>query len=148
MRGERIPDSDHIVRHVPWSKLRKDEDDNVLGVLGEAFRRREGEDTLSVNWVEYFDGEPAQQRIATVQCMRGSELRIRPNSKCGYAIGNVGLIADVCRERSGRIRVIHEPVDSNEGHADVRRLPRDNDGLLDLLAADVWSGLLMNTDVP
>lgn len=81
MRGERIPDSDHIARHVPWSKLRKDEDDNVLGVLGEAFRRREGEGALSVNWVEYFEGEPGQQRIAAVHCMRGSALNTRPNSK-------------------------------------------------------------------
>jgi hypothetical protein len=28
-----LPDEDHVMRYVPWKKLRRDEDDNVLGFL-------------------------------------------------------------------------------------------------------------------
>jgi hypothetical protein len=47
-----------MVRYVPWSRLRKVEDDNVLGVLGGAFKLRTNEDYLSATWAEFFEGNP------------------------------------------------------------------------------------------
>ena len=52
-----LPDEHHVMRYVPWTRLRKDEDDNVLGFLGDAFKLKPNEDHLSVNWLEYFDGD-------------------------------------------------------------------------------------------
>jgi len=52
-----LPDEDHVMRFVPWGRLRKDEDDNVLGFLGDAFKLKPNEDHLSVNWLEYFGGD-------------------------------------------------------------------------------------------
>jgi hypothetical protein len=49
-----LPPEDHVVRYVPWARLRKDEEDNVIGVLGAAFRLREGEEYLSATWAEFF----------------------------------------------------------------------------------------------
>lgn len=58
-KGWKLPDGDHIMRHIPWSKLRKDENDNVLGFLPQAFQLRPQENSLSVNWLEFFDGNHA-----------------------------------------------------------------------------------------
>jgi hypothetical protein len=52
-----LPDEDHVMRYVSWARLRRDEDDNILGFLGAAFQLRPDEESLSVNWLEYFDGD-------------------------------------------------------------------------------------------
>jgi hypothetical protein len=51
-----LPDDHHVVRYVPWARLRKDEHENVIGVLGAAFRLRDGEQYLSATWAEFFSG--------------------------------------------------------------------------------------------
>jgi hypothetical protein len=57
-KGKNLPDEDHVVRYVPWGRLRRDEDENVLGFLPQAFQLRQEEDYLSVNWLQYYDGDP------------------------------------------------------------------------------------------
>jgi hypothetical protein len=39
MPPTKLPSEHHVVRNVPWGKLRKDDNDpeKVIGVLGEAF---------------------------------------------------------------------------------------------------------------
>jgi hypothetical protein len=66
-KGQKLPPDHHVVRYVPWSKLRRDENDNVLGVLGEAFRRRDEEKALSATWLEYFSGDRDAQVTGAVQ---------------------------------------------------------------------------------
>jgi hypothetical protein len=58
------------MRYVPWTRLRKDEDDNVLGFLGDAFKLKPNEDHLSVNWLEYFDGDRDMKIQASVSRLR------------------------------------------------------------------------------
>ncbi|MGT2502529.1 hypothetical protein ACVOMS_20245 [Bradyrhizobium guangxiense] len=63
-----LPETDHCVRYVPWARLRKDEEDNVIGILGAAFRLRDEEDYLSATWAEFF---PARRiRIELLQLFR------------------------------------------------------------------------------
>jgi hypothetical protein len=71
-KGKNLPDEDHVIRYVPWGRLRKDEDDNVLGFLPQAFQLRPEEDYLSVNWVEYHDGDRESQIRLSVWDMRDS----------------------------------------------------------------------------
>lgn len=140
----------HIVRNVPWGKLRKDDNDpeKVIGVLGEAFRMRPAEDTLSTTWLEYFAGARQEQIHGSIRAMRASMLEIR--TKSGFAIGNVGNIAAVAATYSYSIRVLHEPEDDNKAHVAVRRWPRDDMALFELLAADAWSEVVLNDnkDIP
>ena len=145
MKGQKLPPEHHVVRYVPWSKLRKDENDNVLGVLGEAFRLRETEKGLSVTWLEYFEGDRPAQVIKSVKAIRASNLR--PGGKSGFAIGEIAAVTTACAERKHKIRVVHEPEDDNKAHASVRRLPRDDLELLELLATTAWSELVLNADV-
>ncbi|MGO9485155.1 MAG: hypothetical protein ACLPX9_11310 [Rhodomicrobium sp.] len=145
MKGQKIPPEHHVVRYVPWSKLRKDENDNVLGVLGEAFKLRPDEKSLSTTWLEYFAGDRSTQVTAAVKAIRASNLK--PGGKSGFAIGNVESVASACADRKHKIRVIHEPEDDNEAHTSVRRFPRDDPELLELLAAGAWSYLVLNVNV-
>src|SRR4051812_26600343 len=108
-----LPADDHCVRYVPWSRLRKDEDDNVIGVLGAAFRLRDEEDYLSATWAEFFPGDYDSRIAAAVRGVRASKIKVTPRS--GFAIGVVSAIKETCLNdpRQHRVRVIHEAEDDN-----------------------------------
>jgi hypothetical protein len=146
MKNQKLQPDNHVVRYVPFGKLRKDEDDNPIGVLGAAFKRRDNETYLSTTWLEYFAGPKCDQITAAIRAVRASRLGVTPKS--GFAIGRVGAIAASCAERNHSIRILHEPEDDNKAHAAVRRMPRDDDELLELLAAESWCELILNAKIP
>jgi hypothetical protein len=138
-----------MVRYVPWARLRKDENENVVGVLAAAFRLREGEEYLSVTWAEFFQKAVRSENLqAAIRAIRGSRVAVKPLS--GFAIGNVRGVADVCLadNRRHKVRIVHEPTDDNGAHVAVRGWPRDNEPLLELLANDAWSEVILNKSVP
>lgn len=138
----------HVVRYVPWAKLRKDENENVLGVLGVAFRLREDEEYLSATWCEFFEGSHDDCISKSVAAIRASRIDVKPRS--GFAVGNVQAIGECCasHKKRSRIRFLHEETDDNPAHAALRGWPADNDDLLDILADDVWSRTILNKDIP
>lgn len=140
-----IPNEDHVMRHVPWGKLRRDEDDNVLGFLPQAFERRPDEDALSVSWMEYY-ADPATRTRDAVWAMRKAR---SVGGKSVFAVANVGRIKEVCLEAAGaKVRIVHEPLDDWPSHAGIRRLPGEDLDLLDALAADAFSEMVPNQDIP
>lgn len=71
--GKDLPDQDHVVRYVSWTKLLRDENDNVLGVHGEAFALRPADNSaLSVNWLEFYDGDWGTRIHASVNAFRAN----------------------------------------------------------------------------
>jgi hypothetical protein len=142
-----LPADSHCIRYVPWSRLRKDEDDNVIGVFGAAFRLRDDEDYLSATWAEFFSGDYNSRIAAAVRAIRASNIKVTPRS--GFAIGVVALIKEACLNdpKQHRIRVIHEAADDNPAHAALRGWPRDNDDLLSLLADEVWCETVLNASI-
>ena len=148
MSPTKLPPEHHIVRNVPWNKLRKDDGDpeNVIGVLGAAFIMRPVDDTLSTTWLEYFHGSKDMQIQSAVRAMRASKLAIK--SKSGFAVGMVRDIVSVAANKSYSIRILHEPEDDNRAHVAVRRWPREDMELFELLASEAWSQFVLNKDVP
>ncbi len=143
-----LPPEHHVVRYVPWARLRKDEEDNVLGVLGAAFRLRDGEDYLSATWAEFFHKDTRCEAVAAaVKAIRASKITVKTRS--GFAVGNVKQIKDCCLadSRKHKIRIIHEKETDNEAHAALRGWPRDNEPLMDLLAEEVWNTTVLNKDI-
>lgn len=140
-----LPDEDHVMRYVPWTRLRKDEDDNVLGFLGDAFKLKPNEDHLSVNWLEYFDGDRDMKIQASVRVFRNT---MDIGGKSAFGIGNVSKIKEVCRANGANVRIVYEPRDDNKSHSGIRRLPRDDFTLLEALAADAFVELIHNAAVP
>jgi hypothetical protein len=144
---KKIPPDNHIIRYVSWTRLRKDENDKVIGILNEAFKRKENEKGLSTTWLEYFPGDRENQKIAAVQAMRASKLVV--TSKSGFAFGKVGDIQSACINRgTNKVRIIHTPSKDNEAHVDVLALPREDSDLLELLATEVWNDYILNSDIP
>ena len=113
-----------------------------MGFLGEAFKLRPDEDALSVNWLEYFEGDREARIQASVRTFRST---LRVGTKSAFGVGNVAKIKEVCRARSARVRIVYEPREDNQSHSAIRRLPRDDAILLDALAADAFAELIYNT---
>ncbi len=144
-KGQKLPATDHVARHVPWQRLRRDEDDNVLGVLPEAFRLRSGELGMSVNWLEHYPGDH-QARLAAVIGSLRVNLNIRPKS--AFAIANVGTLENCCKQSGSSVRIVYAPTKEIPCHALVRDMNHDDLGLLDLLADDVFTEFVQNKDIP
>jgi len=141
MPSNYLRDEERVVRFVPWGKLRKDEDDNVLGPLPAAFELREDEEYLSVTWCEFFAGTPDEQLRCAIEAIRSSNLTV--GAKARFAVGEVGPIKRVAegRPNARKLRIIHEPEDDNAAHVAVRHWPREDAELMDLLAASAWSNI-------
>jgi len=146
MPAVRIRNEHHVIRYVPWARLRKDENDVVIGVLGIAFELRSEEEYLSATWLEFFPGSHQESLVLAIKAIRSSNINVRPKS--GFAVGNVGEIKTVCLERRHKIRIVHERTDDNEAHAALRLWPRNNPDLLDLIAGEIWNDVILNKDIP
>jgi hypothetical protein len=125
----------HVVRHVAKNRLKRHDDGTVYGCFPEAFLMRDNEGELSVSWLEYFQAERRVQLEMTAAAMKACGLTIR--SKDGLAVANVGAIKEVCGQFDVKVRVLHEPAEDNPNpaYASIRHLPRDNHGLLALIAS-------------
>lgn len=150
-----IPSDNHILRNVPPNKLRKDENDNVIGILGEAFKLRDGESYLSATLLEHFPGSYTEQTIHAVKEIR-KYYKVKP--KAGFAIGKVGDIKAICEEKKNRkIFVVSHPTKTmtldgepynNASHVAINSWPSDDMELLELLASETWCNLVLNNSVP
>jgi hypothetical protein len=137
------------MRHVRWKLLRKDDDGiNVIGFLPQAFELGPKDDYLSVNWIEYGEGDWDTRIRDSVWGIRRARPSIGGGGKSRYAIGNIGKIKEVCGLNGARVRITHEPENNNVGHAGIRRLPRDDLTLLAALADDVFTGMVENVAIP
>jgi hypothetical protein len=139
-----LPDDDHVMRYVPWGRLRRDEDDNIIGILPEAFQLRQDEDSLSVGWVEFY-ANPETRVHQSVWALRNSR---KAGAKSAFAIGNVGKIKATCAVHGSKVRVLHEPKEGEPAHSGIRRLPRDDLILLAALAEDVFAEMIRNSSIP
>lgn len=138
-----LSNQNHI-DYLPWTKLRKDENDNVLGVLAAGLQRRPGEKSLSVTWIEYFTGAVPEQILGAIQATRAAQ-DCRPKSQ--FAIANVGKIKAAAAGADAKIRIVHEATKENPAHASIRQLPDEDSALLELLAEDVFTQLIPNATV-
>ena len=140
-----IPDQDHVVRYVPISRQARDENGDLMGngLLWSALQQKKNEDFVSVNWLEYHGKARgnALSQAESLKLVRDDLAGVFPpksRTKALLAIGNVGKIKRACAEAGNVVRVTHEPTGNNPSHAGIRRLPTDEDALLDLLAAEVF----------
>jgi hypothetical protein len=142
-----IPDEHELIMSVAYGRLEKDENHRVVGILAEAFKLRPGEEYLSANWLDYFEYPIRYDRIvAAVRSARNSARP--PTEKSGFALGSVSRIKSAAQGFGFKVRVIHEPVSGCEEHVALRQFPSDCEELLELLAAEHWSELVLNATIP
>lgn len=148
-----IERKDHVSRHVPYKKLLRDDEDNPVGILPQAFEMREekNEKNLSVNWLEYFGGSHADNIVNVIIGFRLSrDNKVGPNS--AFGIGNVGTLEDVCAKHLyTKVRVLYngkKSLSNNKSHASIVRLPINNLSVMQSLATYVFTKLVPNKKIP
>ena len=144
-KGANIPDADHVMRYVSKNRLRRDESENIIGVLPQAFQLRPNEDALSVTWIDHFVGDKATKIKESVHVLRKA---IRVTETSAFAIGNVGGIKEVCiGSGASGVRIVYAPSKTNLAHSGIKKLPRDDAGLRAALAAEAFTELVKNSAV-
>ena len=113
-RGNSLPGQDHIMRYVPPARLRKDEDGIVLGILPQAFAHRNGEDSLSINWLEYFKKDKASNLCDCVDVQRAT---LNVGKNCVYAVAMVDKVKQICIKKQKPVRIVYQPTKGNLAHS-------------------------------
>ncbi len=100
MRGEQIPDADHISRYCGGSHVKPD--GKISGVAFQIKERfGQPEEYLSVNWLEYLGKDNRQAEILEIRNILNNKLQ-HIGSKARIAVLNVGELRDhVLKNRRG-----------------------------------------------
>jgi hypothetical protein len=141
----KLPAEDHVVRYVRKRLLRRDSDDNVIGVLPDAFNMREGEKYLSSTWLELFSQE-YEKGLSAAAAAISRQLDVKPRD--GFTVGNVGKIVETCEKFEVRVRLLNEGKPENTGYSAIRGVPRDHIELFEMLAADVFIDTRVAAAIP
>lgn len=133
MKGQAIPDSDHVARYCRPSTVPDGE------IQATAFMLREGEEYLSVNWLEALGHSDRTSEIRELQDLYARKLHVGAAAR--IAILNVGSVrAKVVRESQDMrlLRVLHEPIIPDDpSHAGIYDIPQDDDLVAELIAQAV-----------
>lgn len=109
-----VPDEDHVSRYCKPSAV------NESGLpLSAAFLPKQGEEYLSVNWLEYFRALDLTVAVDQVRhVFLNKNYRLRPRGR--FAVLNVGAAKTAVREGTGKsLRVNHLPVNDDETHSGI-----------------------------
>lgn len=135
MKGDRVPDKDHIARYCGGAKI--DEDGNVTGPC---FELRSEEEYLSVNWLELLHSTNRTTQLEALRDVFTSKgMRLGATAK--FAVHQVGKIREHIRSETTdvrELRVLHEPIDEGDikdlSHCGVYDMRPDADLIADLVA--------------
>jgi len=111
-----IPDSDHVLRYCRPSNI-------VDGKISPgAFAIRPGEQSLSVNWLEFFGKEtPITHQIEKIRQAMSAKLALKRSGR--FARINAGS----AREKIAELAIKHLPTPKNRSHAGIFYPGGDNE---------------------
>jgi hypothetical protein len=109
----------HVIRHIPWNRLMKDEQGQIVGCFPQAFYARDGETYLSVNWLEYFSGGKRAQLKGVLQHLAAvREIKL----KQGLGICTVVGVHQAYAALSKKGRVIHTPNAKQDSYSRITKV--------------------------
>lgn len=141
--GDDIPYDSRVVRYVPFGRMEKDENDQLLRPYPNAFERRLVDEELSVTWCEYFAGAPDQQLRCAIEAIRNSKLDVK--SLACFCVAESPRLLDAIRTTGGQGRAVYLPEADNPAHAGIYGIDPENALLLQALACEVWRKYLTRT---
>lgn len=131
MKGDVIPDADHVARYCPASCVDGNE------IQPTAFRLRRPQETyLSVNWLESLKLQNRADEVAALQKILATKLTI--GSRARIAVLNVGNTRAHVRGQSPNnhnLPVLHEPEDADPSHSGIHDIDLDNETMISELIA-------------
>ncbi len=137
MKGDPLPDADHVIRHCRERDIKADEN-GPRGIF--PFALDSDPDGLSVTWMEFFQGSLTDQ-ISSVREAIGRQRRIRKSNR--LALLNVGKIRSIGRSFDTELRVEHDPDltprKENPAHSLVIGIQAENEDLKNRLAMEALS---------
>jgi hypothetical protein len=131
MKGDTIPDQDHIARYCKGTQAPGGE------IQATAFMLRKDEESLSVNWLEFLRCPNRESEVAELQRIFGQKLsRVSRNAR--IAILNVGVMRGMVLQGSPDARnleVLHAPeLELNDpSHSGIYNLKQDDDFIAELI---------------
>jgi hypothetical protein len=142
MKGDVVPDADHVTRLCGGSHLREDGT-----IAATAYKPRPGETYLSVNWLEFFQDKDREGALAEVRSALAGKRKVGGTSR--LAISNVGSMRAVIRQESStrtELTVRHEPEEGPErpadpSHSGLYGILDDDMTVPELIAANVMSAV-------
>lgn len=114
MMNQSLPDGDHISRYCKPTTI----DESGLP-LAAAFELRQGEEHLSVNWLEYFSERDLSNAVEQVrEAFSSKNYRVRSNGR--FAVLNVGEAKKAVQAAiEHALRIEHLPSDNDRSHAGI-----------------------------
>ena len=136
MNGDALPSSDNIVRYASPSKVINGKVDGI------AFRLRNGESNLSVNWLEYFKSLSKTQQLAEV--CQIVQLQLNPRGL--FAELNVGITQESANQDRIDLRFVHRPQDAlDEMPADPSHAQIEIDMMMERFNSALFADILAKT---
>lgn len=133
MKGDIIPDEDHIARYCKPSKISEDGQ-----IEFGAFMLRKDEEALSVDWLEFLKCSSREDEIIEMRKIYPSRLAV--GAKAKIAILKVGAVRKKVQTESldNRIlKVIHEPsvgvLSVVDPHSEIYNLRQDDELIAELI---------------
>ena len=134
MKGQAVPDSDHVARYCRPSTMQNGE------ISPTAFMVRETEQYLSVNWLEQLKRSDRASQISGLQKLYLKKFN-RVSASARIAILNVGTLrSKVADESPDRrlLRVVHEPEEPDDpSHSGIYEIHHDDEIIAELIAQTV-----------
>ena len=128
MKGDKIPDQHHIARYCKPTQV---EDGQIQAT---AFMLRTGEESLSVNWLEFLNCSSRESEITEIRNLYSSKLSVGVRAK--IAVLNVGEVRQKVLTESpdGRnLEVIHDPLIDDPSHSGIYNLKQDGELIAELI---------------
>ena len=117
MKGEKIPDQNHIARFCRPLQVNEEQ------IQATAFMLREGEECLSVNWLEFLNCSNRENEITKLRTIYSETFTVGARAK--IAVLNVGEVRKKVLTESpdGRnLEVLHDPLINDLSHSGIYNL--------------------------
>jgi hypothetical protein len=132
MKGDRIPDQDNIARFCRPMQVYEGQ------VQPTAFLVREGEPSLSVDWLEVLNCPSRADAIMRIREVYDSRLTVGAQAR--IAILNVGEVCEKVQTESPderRLDILHDPIGDDISHSGIYNLRADDELIAELILETV-----------
>ncbi len=140
MKGDKIPEEDNIARYCRPMQVSDGQ------IQAAAFMLRPGEESLSVNWLEFLNRSGRDSEIAELRRIYAATLSVGARAK--IAILNVGQVREKVLTESPdkrELEVLHDPLLDDPSHSGIYNLKQDDELIAELILEVVCEGYSART---
>lgn len=133
VKGDKIPDQNHIARYCKSTQVSDGQ------ILATAFMLRAGEESLSVDWLEFLNCSSRESEITKIRNIYSTRFR-SVGASAKIAVLNVGEVRQKVLTESpdGRnLEVIHDPLIDDPSHSGIYNLKQDGELIAELILETV-----------